>query len=168
MSQANQPFDLAAHIRRLQTVVGAILAGAVIILAIVVGLRLSGQFAGAPETPILTYVAAAFAIGVLAAQYFVPGMVVNARLQKIAATGGPFDPTRELAQILTNFTIIGVALLEGGMFMQAIAYLQEGRQVVLLIAVFLVAKMGMAFPTQSGVENWLATQQQAMREARNS
>jgi hypothetical protein len=55
--------------------------------------------------------------------------------------------------------IIGMALLEGAAFYQAIAYYVEGQPLALGLGCLLLLGLIVQFPTRSRVERWLENQE---------
>ncbi|MEI8017176.1 MAG: hypothetical protein WCH39_03200, partial [Schlesneria sp.] len=104
-------------------------------------------------TPIVAYLAVAFAAQVIALRFFIPGLVVKSRLEKMRdeSTG---SVTKELPGLFQTRMIIGMALLDGAALFNLIAYVINGHWFSLATAGFLLLLMGMMFPTVREFENW--------------
>jgi MFS family permease len=164
MAQPPQTDDLATHVRTMQTVLGAIVLGAVVFLAIAVVVR-SRSEQPAPNSLVFSYAALGIALGNAIAYYFVIDAITAAQRRRIAQ--GVPDPQRAWYAAYGTQLFAGAAMLEGAAFLLIIAYLVEGswseNWMPILAAVGIIAFLVTLFPTRSGVEKWVREQQEKLR-----
>ncbi len=105
------------------------------------------------SVPVLAYLALAFAAQVTAVRQFIPDLFVKSQLKalKNERAGSIAERLEELFQ---TKLIIGVALLQGAALFNLIAYVLNGQWFSLATAAFMLALMGMMFPTVHGFEKW--------------
>jgi len=184
MNDAPWEEKVAKHVRVLQIIVGALVAGCVFFLVIV--LVTGGTAPGnvGNECPlIISYVALALLVAAIAARGIVPVVVVRVGRRNIAQ--GTFSstqasardesqqspsPERDAAMLLTLFqakTIVGAALIEGVTFFMLIAYMIERYAPVLAAAVVLILVIAAHTPTRSGVIHWVEDQLRLVDEERS-
>jgi hypothetical protein len=154
---------IAATVRTLRIVVGAMLMGVLVFLGVVLAIR---RGAG-PAEPFIAYLAAAFALVCAFASTVVPNFMANQaiRLQNLepALEGtGRIDvgfDNQILSQLLAIYQtrlIVACALLEGAAFFNLVAYMIEGWTPNLVVTGVLLVMMAMRFPTTGGVEEWVS------------
>ena len=131
-----------------------IIAGALMLGVTVFGIIAARIGRKAPATtPIVAYLAVAFAAQIIALRFFIPGLVVKSRLKTLQdeTTG---SVTEELPGLFQTRMILGMALLDGAALFNLIAYVINGQWFSLATAGFLLLLMGMMFPTVREFENW--------------
>ena len=169
-----------SFVRTMQIIVGAMVAGCVMFLVIV--LVIPGGAGIALDTPLLTYIALAFAAAAVVARLVVPGIVVAQARRKIlsgdwkvaaraptagsTASTGQDDDASKLAQVFMVRTIVAAAILEGAIFLSLIVCLLQRSTLTLGLAVVLLAALAAHFPTRAGVDRWLADQMRLLDEER--
>jgi hypothetical protein len=165
MSMADEPTFLAPRIRVLQILVPALVMGVLTALIIFCSLRAQGNMPPAPPTPLISYVAVAFAVVILMPFAIVPQIVVNTGRKRLAQYGGGNESlVSSLFMTYQTKTIIACALLEGVAFFQAIAYFLEGQQISLILAIAFMAGIALHFPTRAGVERWIERQTELIEQ----
>lgn len=180
MSIANDPDPVQGATRISQIIVGALIQGVVLFMAIVL-LFIDAPTGPGPArsaTPILTYLAAAFGATVLAASYLVPRLMVDGALRRFVKSGaattakrGPrqVDPAvaaKELLPLFQTQLIVASALCEGGAFFATIAYMLEHQYLSLGVAGVLLAALISRFPTLDRVNAWLEEKLVHLQEIR--
>ncbi len=175
--QTNGPMDRSGLIRTGQIIVGALAAGVLFFLVIVIGVL------GSPMRPldpqaVVSLVMAALAIACIPARLIVPVLIVNVGCQKIAR-GGRTSPSHtvhatlpntdegNLLQLFMTKLIVGCAILEGAAFGNLVAYMLEGQLYSLALAIVCTIGMLAAFPTRSGVDEWLERHVRRVKELRS-
>jgi hypothetical protein len=162
----------AARLRAMQIIAGTLILGVAMMLTVFVVLRNLSNAPRPPQVPVLTYVGVAFALMAVIAHFIVPRNVLkNATSRRqwddepVFSTA-PADPEqapgdREPSALPLYQTrmIIGMALLEGAAFYQAIAYYVEGQPLALGLGCLLLLGLIVQFPTRSRVERWLENQE---------
>jgi hypothetical protein len=169
-----------ARLRVMQIIVGALIAGVCIFVAIVLflvevqnngrGLAPRGDLPVVSLMAVVVLVLGAISGAVLAAN------ITRAALRQIAAgtwtlpTGArpdafPTDAGKLLA-VRQTVMIVTLALLEGPAFMACIGYLLEGEGWVMGVVGMALAAMLVNFPTDSRVRAWLERQLERVAEMR--
>ena len=105
-------------------------------------------------SPILAYLAVAFAAQVTAFRLFIPGLFVNSQLKDLKHQGASSIAER-LQELFQTRMIISLALLVGAALFNLIAYVINGQWFSLATIVFLLILMGMMFPTAHKFEKWV-------------
>ncbi len=141
--------NLPSWIRNSQIIAGALMLGVTVfgIVAAMVG----GKSPAA--TPIVAYLAVAFAAQVIALRFFIPGLVVKSQFKTLQNEEAGLAAER-LGGLFQTRMIIGMALLDGAALFNLIAYILEGHWFSLATAGFLLLLMGMMFPTVREFESW--------------
>jgi hypothetical protein len=169
---------IAVRLRTAKIITGALIAGQVVFLAVVVWLRLSGNRPPAAQL-VVSLTGLAFAGVILVAFFAVPNLVLASWRRQIArgvwpvqqasrrfpagpSAAAPDDPALRWWDLYQTHHIIRCALLEGAGFFQLIAYLLEGQIFSLATAVALIAGIALLFPTREKVEDWIRTQKDAV------
>lgn len=150
----------------------ALVMGVVAFLGIacyMVFIERGGQGTGPQDAPpILTLVGAAMLVPFGIMSFFLPGIMVNSSLGKIAA--GTWQPPDgrpnpeydrdEVKLLIARQTglIIGLAMLEGPAFVVTIAFLLEGRVYALPLVAVAIILLLVRFPTEGSVRVWLQEQ----------
>jgi hypothetical protein len=165
--------------RTLQIIVGVMLTGLIAFLSVVIALRTTQQGAPPPRgqgevraaSPVLTFCAFAFAAFALPASVIVPRIVAGNQRRSIAhgtssLESGPDGDARKLALVYQQTLIIGVAMNEGVAFLALIAFLIEGQQPALMLALVLILGVGLRFPTRDRVDQWIGAQLERLVQER--
>lgn len=151
--------------QRLQTVqiiAGGIIAGAGAFLAVAVMIRGDGLAHPPAESPMVTYVLIALgALFILACQ-IVPGIVTSSGRERIlqSSSGRGDEPLLALYQ---TQLIVGLALAEAAALLAIVAYMVEGQTVSLIAGFIFMGFLVAQFPTQRGVDAWLAEQAEMLQ-----
>jgi hypothetical protein len=170
-SDALQPIT-----RTCQIIVGALIMGVVIFLAIVLLVTPVGGAAiaapGDSSLPVITYVAVALGLIDLVLSFVVPKINVARTRRQIALEKPkqlyPAGDTGKLAQLYQTQLITGAALLEGGAFFAAIAYMLERNPMALAATLVLLCDLVARFPTADRINAWLDRQLGLLQEERQS
>lgn len=167
---------LRARVRVMQLICSALVLGVLLFLGVAVYLVLSqgrGLAPPAADLPIVSMLALVMLLTNGSLALFLPGIVANNAIQKIASgSGTPPNPRgagddeATLMAVRQTSLIIGLALWEGVAFMSVIAFLLEGDPLVLAVAGVAILFMLGRFPTMSNVQAWLERQQSLLNELR--
>ena len=153
------PINANSHtwIHTSQVIAGALMFAVTVfgVIAVIIGGTVQ------PATPIMAYLAVAFAAQVIALRFFVPGLVVKSQLEALKDEGTS-SIEEKLQGLFQTRMIIGMALLEGAAFFNLIAYIIEGQWFSLVTAGFLLLLMGMMFPTVRALESWIEEIERSM------
>lgn len=197
MSTASEQDAIDKVTRTGQIIVGALIAGVVVLLAVasLIDVRPKANAppgavaaAGADRNgtgSLITYTALAFAAVLLPVSFVVPGLIAQQNRRAIAAgkwippgQGGPPDrqinpealatDAGKLAVVYQVQHIIGAAMNEGVAFFAGIAYLVEKNPIALGLAVLLLGGLVVRFPTSGRVALWIDQQQQTLIQERQS
>jgi len=166
MSDADFHRQMAPQLRVLQAVVGAMVLGVSMLLAVAMALRAGGALPPpVVQVPLLSWVAGVVAAGTLIARAVVPGKVAAAMLKKLTPQVTHPDPTGRgplhgeeitgLVRVLVTKTIVSAALVEGPALFAGIAYLIEGSGLALILTILLLLGLAYHFPTRSRLEDWV-------------
>lgn len=164
------PSRANSQIVTLRVIVGAIAMGALTFLLIAIGV--AGGSAPSAQ-PMIAYIALLFAAGILLARFFftllsdrqsvqaaiaaeVPARVrAHQRdLARLAVDGQPSDDAMLLWPQFQNRVIVSVALIEGALFFNLVAYLLERQLFSLIVAGVLLVYILLHFPTNVAFINW--------------
>jgi hypothetical protein len=174
----NDPFGpnhLSPRLRTLRIVHFGLCFGAAAALGILAYQRQLNPMP-APAVPMLTYVALGGAgLGVLLAG-LVPSFLEASWRRQMAqgkqpgalAPNTPLagDPVARWAGLYQTRLILRAAMLEGPIFLQAIAFVVEGSPVVLGVGIGLWVLLILQYPTLSGMESWIDTQENLLQQSR--
>lgn len=167
-----------AQLKTLRTIWFALVSGVAMFLVITLFVRGTGD-AILVQKDMLDFSSMLVIVGVMVAligvlAYFtIPALVVNTQRQALAAyrpereTGAIEDPrstSLSLTSIYQTQFIIGLALLEGGAFLNLVVFMLEGSPVSLTVAVALLVFMLARVPTRSGLHDWTEQQQRLLRD----
>jgi len=162
---ADESAFLTSRIRTLQIIVAALVMGVLMALITFCSLRALGNVPPAPPTPMVSYVAVAFAVMIVMPFAIVPPLLVTTARKRLAQYGEGHDTlVSSLFMTYQTKTIIGCALLEGVAFFQAIAYFLEGQQISLILASAFMAGIALHFPTRTRVERWIERQTELIEQ----
>lgn len=164
--------------RTMQIIVGALSGGVLFFLAIVLLMVNRGALAGPVNDPLLTYVAAIFALVAFIAWAVLPGILAGRMRQSIVDGSTLHSSTmrvpnaKELGDVLPLTIayqlrlILGCALLEGAAFFCLIAYLIERQQASLIVAAVLLLLLFSQIPSVARVESWVEGELTAVNQLR--
>ena len=146
-------------VRTMQIIAVALMMGVVMFLGVVLFLRLEKQPDANAGLPVVSYVGAIFTVMELILRVFVPNLVAIGTIKKFTT----LRPINEFKKIdfyvpYQASMIVGIALLEGGAFLNLIAFLIEGQTWSLGIVAVLLAIMAVTFPTFDRVDGWAEDQ----------
>jgi hypothetical protein len=164
------------RLRVMQIVAGALVAGVLIFLAVVlflVHVQRNGQGMGRPqELPIITLVALVMLASNAPLSFVLPRAQARMALRQIAAGTWQAPPqgtadqfattTGRLLAVRQTTLIVSLALLEGAAFLGTIAYLLEANPLALVVVLLAVLLMLWQFPTEGRVQGWLDRQQEQL------
>jgi len=171
MTESNWQDELTGKIRELQIVVGALIAGCAVFMAVVLVVDIEQD---PKHPPVLTYVALNFVASALVARMLIRRAMIKSARRKI--TEGTWKPpgqttSPQLAEFLERTgdagklwmllnitTIIGAALLEGSAFFALMAFMLEQTWATLILAILLILGLILQMPTRSGVIHWIEDQ----------
>ncbi len=174
MSTNSDDALIAAGTRTMQIIGGALLIGLLsfLVLATILVQQRGGPLGQPGQVPFIALAALVFVPVQVVLWLIVPGVIAKQQLVAIAqekadaitTPGG--DTGRLLAACQTEF-IIGRALLEGGGFFAAVAYLIEAHPATLTLGGVIVLLMAMSFPVRLRIEVWLDQKQRQLEELRS-
>ncbi|HYW80641.1 MAG TPA: hypothetical protein VE890_13740 [Thermoguttaceae bacterium] len=174
MSDSPWQNELSPVLRTMQIVAGALVAGCLTFLVVV--LVVSDRVGAAGQLPVITYVAIGFACVALVVRMIVPGIVVAQGRRRIAEgtwnlpAGRGFQPplnsefiertgdAGKLAMLFMTRMIIAAALLEGAAFCSMVAYMVEQSPMALIVAGVMIIGVALHFPTRSRLIHWIEDQ----------
>jgi hypothetical protein len=154
------PQSIAPRVRVMQIIVVALAMGCFTALAAMFSLRDAN--AAKPDPPVLTYLGLAFCASVVVARLIVPRAIVSAVRARLAEQQRT-DSVEPLLGAFQSRMIVAAALLEGGAFFMAVAYLLEGHALALGVGAALALAVAAHFPTVMGVAAWVDEQQERLR-----
>ncbi len=175
--------ELGPMLRTLQIVVGALIAGTVGFLVVVLVVFTTEDRGDA--APVITYVAVAFAVTTLIARIVTPGIIIARGRRAIARgtwrlTQGSAAPPARIAELLERTgdagklgilfnisTIVAAALLEGAAFFAIVAYMMEHSVLSLIVAVVLIFGLATHVPTRSRLIHWIEDQLAQLQQERH-
>jgi hypothetical protein len=152
--------------RTLQIIVGALLAGVITFLAVVLALAAFEPADARPSPPVMTYLGLALAGVGVALWAYVPGLVAR-RMRQSMISGEPpelaqrFPSAAELGDVgaLTAIyqtrTIIAAALLEGFALLSVIVFFLERQPLSLVALGVLMIMLLSEVPTVARLEDWV-------------
>lgn len=165
------PEQNAARLKVLQILWGSLVSGVAMFLVITLVIR-SGKGEIIVQKDMLDFSSMLVIAGVmmgllcLLAFFTVPALVVNTQRQALARRA-PVDgetTTNDLLPIHQTQFIVGLALLEGGAFLNLVVFLIEGSPVSLGAAIALLLIMATQVPTRSGLDSWVERQGRLLRD----
>ncbi len=175
----NEKSDLSdGLLRTAQLIIGALASG-VFFFLIIVTLFLGARVQPFDVSAMISLVMAGFALASIPTRLLVPGLVVNTNCRKIAQgtwvsvqrqPNAPLPETDEgkLLQVYLSKTIIGAAILEGGAFANLVAFMLEGQIYSIVLAVLLLLGILAAFPTRTGLTEWVESHLRRVQEFRST
>jgi hypothetical protein len=160
--------------------------GLVILLGVLAFLRyqanLGPQAPAPPPSMIVTGLAVVVAAACLVASWLVPRLVTKNARRQIAQgkwppqtrdsgrqNGPPLEPTGDAIKLISVFTtqlILAAALTEGPAILAALAYMMEGSEWALGLALALIVAVALRFPTRVKIERWLDDQLELIDQER--
>lgn len=183
MSDSSWRDELGPLVVTEQIVVGAIIAGAVVFLAIAaVMVHQGGLDMGQDKTltQIMNLILVVFLAADVIAWTVAPTLMVSRARRKIAAgdwnvSQGPYQPkvvemiertgdAGKLIGVHCTKTIISVAIIEGLTFFAIIVYLVVQSTFAVCVAIAMIAVLALHFPTRNSVVDWIENQLHRIRE----
>lgn len=166
-------------VRTLQIIVGALAAGVLMFLAVVLFLVSKNAQPARATLPTLTYTSVGMSAIIGIAWLVVPGIIVG-RMRQSLINGNSSDwglvknmpnatelgDVVPLAAIYQTRTIVRAALLEGTAFLACIAYMLEHQAIALALAGLLLLMILSQIPTVSSLESWLEDQLMTVQQMR--
>ena len=157
-----QQEHLAQAVRPMQIIVGALAAGVLSFLVIVLIIS-----RGAQADPFLTYIALGFAVLAFAGWVVVPQLVTSQARRSLAkgdtasfaAHAALPAELREVGQLAAAFQtrlIVANALVEGAAFFSLVAYMLEGQRLCLGVAIVFVLLIISQIPTRNRLQEWVS------------
>jgi hypothetical protein len=141
--------------------------------------------AGPGNSPlvVITYLALAVGLVDLVLSFVLPKLNTDQARRRLAQKGpaestrgvpseskqsGPAGDTGKLLSLYQTQLIIGAAMLEGGAFFAAVAYMLDRNPIALVTAIVLLGTMAARFPTSNRLTAWLDRQIGLLHEERQS
>jgi len=152
---------LSRRFRPVRFLAGALLLGAVFILAIaaLVVFVLTGGRGLAPAqgpVPVVTVVSAFVALAAALLAAFLPGVLTRATQRRLAAAPPAKAADADgLLAVRHTALVLSLVLLEGATVLGAVAYMLEAHALALAVVVGAVLMMLLRFPTEARVRAWL-------------
>jgi hypothetical protein len=177
MPLSEAPDPVAVATRRLQLIVGVMVVGQVVFLAVAALLRGRGGpdvKAASDALPVVTVVAFVATGTVFPLSLIVPGVIADAARRRIAARPpGPAGPgaqgedaTADLVGVYQARTIAGAAMTDGIALFATAAYFLEGKSYGLALAVVLAAATALWFPRRGDAVRWIEDQLERINDRR--
>ena len=150
----------------MQIIVGALAAGVLIFLGIVVFQAWLDE-RGPADNSLITYIAAGYAVFAVIASIIVPYVIAGSMRQSLIDPRTPTSPQTNdpgtgeladigpLAQMYQTLLIIRAAIIEGAAFFCLVAYMLERQSIGLIIAAVLLLMLFALIPTLSRLESWV-------------
>jgi hypothetical protein len=164
-----QPYDqdpFAVRLRVMRILHAALCLGVVFFAVVVLVIRQGGAAnLPPPAVPMVSYVLAGMAALTFVMFLILPGMLESSWRKQFARPNSDGGEPGQWWGLYQTRLIIRCALLEGTAFAQLIAYMLEGQQWSLGLALGLLVALLAQFPTRSGVEGWVETQRDLARQA---
>lgn len=162
--------QLTNQLRAMRIIIVALCLGVLGFMGIAVYLRWSGQAQPLPATPVISYVGAAFAAGILPTALFLPRLLERTWRRQLAGDAGraaaeapPATHDQRWWMLYQTRMIISAALLEAPAFFLLVAYLIEGQVWTVLMALAFVTGIAWKYPSQESVERWVREQDELSR-----
>jgi len=178
MSNPEPREDLAPQLRTMQILWASLVVGVTMFLVVALVVR-SGQGPILVQKRLLDFSDMLVLVGVLVAgmavlmHYTIPALAVNSQRQALAegrtdaifkGREAPRSQDMALAAIYQTQMIIGLALLEGAAFLNAIVFMIQGSPVSLAVAVALIGLMATRVPTRGALDGWIEDQRARLRD----
>ncbi len=192
MSDMTDPEALQPVIRTCQIIVAALIMGVVLFLVITLVAipplmkpqpALPGEGPGISGMPLITYIATAVGLLNLVLSIIVPKISTDGARRQMAlgrspatVKGGSSEPKQlypeeysgKLMTLYQTQLIVGAAILEGGAFFAAIAYMLERNPIAMVTAGVLLGALSARWPTSDRISVWLDRQLALLQEERQS
>ena len=146
--------------RTVQVIAGSIMAGMVFFGVVAFVISMGKE----PGDPLIGYIAAGFTAVTAIAANIVPGILVQAMIRKQRSATEQDEPAQQSDSsagfyvVFQIKTIVEYALLEGAAFFCLVAYIVTVQLWTIAIAAAVLAKMAVAFPTRTRIDNWVQEQ----------
>lgn len=149
--QSSEQF--AGHARGMQIVGGALVVGCLPLTAMMIFLKgISGEiYEGAG---LATWLGIGFGCLTLVGSFVVPSVVGRRQGDSIEAW----------CVVFRGKTTAGMALCEGGAFMNSIMYLLDGQLISLGMVVLLMLRLVMQIPTAGGLQSWVGDRMRSVEQ----
>ena len=158
------PDNLGGTVLGLKVLVGAMMIGPTIFLAVVFFLDLPVEESDQPRQ-IMTMLAAALACVAVVLRFALPTVKKPTREAVESALKDRNDG--RAANLLTEAyrasTIVSVARFEGAALLAGVAYMLERQPLALGLAILMIAAVGSHIPTRDGFVGWLENQRRHLR-----
>ncbi|MBN2477537.1 MAG: hypothetical protein JXB62_23220 [Pirellulales bacterium] len=175
--------ELSPVLRVHQIVVAALLTGCLMFLVITLVIGSSVAEGMEQESTLITFTSLGFAVVALLVRTVVSGVIVARGRRSIlrgtwrlprGRDGQPISAefiertgdAGKLAVLSLQRTIVGAAVLEGAAFFTLVAYLIEQSPLALGAAALLIVGVGLHFPTQGRLVQWIADQLTLLEQER--
>lgn len=163
MTQADPKDPVGLNLRTIQIINVALILGVVFFLAITCLIRFNGKEPLFAPDPLRfkngTITPAALMMGV---PLFVMSRIVSRRIvsnQRKTAAASDVG----LLGLFSTSRIVELAMIEGAVFFNLIAFMLEGNPLALVVALLGIGLMAIGFPTRDGLENWMKDQAEQAR-----
>ncbi len=145
-------------VRGMQIIAGALMAGVLFFLGLVLTVKQGDVFNFNPPG-FITIIAAGFGFLMIVNHIVIPRIIGSSQLKQVASQGfEEADEATRIDQVVGVYRsqmIIGLALLEGAAFFNLIALMTEKSGFSLCVAMVLFALMTLRFPTRDKVSFWV-------------
>jgi hypothetical protein len=115
----------------------------------------------------LTPISAVFCLVVGVLQFVVPEIICSVQRKVLAATPSGTDAV-PLLILYRRRLITGAALCESGAFFAGMAFMLEGKAVILIAVASLLVLILARWPTEDRVRSWMVAQFEKIAEMRNN
>jgi hypothetical protein len=164
---------IAPMVRTGRIIIGALIAGVLSFLLLVIFvIRPAAHAAGPQRTFLSYYVVPPFVGTTLILAAWIPRLI-TARVRRTLAQIPELNvnnPREDLGPLLGAYQtqmIVGAALCESGAFFAAICYFLEGSPFVLVVALIALAALASHFPSATSVEQWVDEQRERIERQRH-
>lgn len=182
---SNLEESLKKNLLVIRIVTGALIAGVVTLLAIVLFIRQTNP--QPPRQPVVGLVGVVFAAVALVVAAIVPGFIRRSWERQVAGgmwpavpqRGGaaplpptpvekvsPDDETNRWWGLYLTTHIVRCAILEGAAFLQGVAYLVEGNLFSLALGIGLLIVLAMQWPRREPIDRWVEARREAVEQIR--
>ncbi len=149
MIQASQPVSPESVGRTAMIIAGALIQG-VLIFAVVAYFIGKGE---PVQPPMISFIGAGTAVMMVVMRFILPTIIVNGAKVKLKEAGDS-DLMSQLASLYVTKTVVGMAVLEAGAFLNLVAYIVEKQFWSYGPVAFLLLVMAISFPSQGQFESW--------------
>ena len=163
MTQSDPKDPVGPNLRTIQIINVALITGVVFFLVITCFIRLNGKeplFAPEPlqfKNGTITLTALMMSLPLFVMSRIVSRRIVSTQRKAAAAS------ELSLIGLFTTSRIVELAMIEGAVFFNLIAFMLEGNPLTLTVALLGIGLMAIGFPTRDGLENWMKDQAEQAR-----